>query len=556
MAKKNEELLFLPLGGAGEIGMNLNLYGFGKPDNPEWIMLDLGITFGDSTQPGVDVVMPDPQFIEDHKDKLRGIVLTHAHEDHLGAVPYLWDRFQCPIYATPFTVSVLKRKLAEDSAFDNVPIIEIPLKGKFSLGPFELELVTLTHSIPEPNGVVIRTPLGTVLHTGDWKLDPDPVLGADYDMDALRKLGDEGVLAMVCDSTNIFTKGTSGSEGDILDNLVDLIQDRKGRVIVTCFASNVARLETISRAASLCGRDIVLAGRSFGRMIESAKENGYLKDVPKFLDEEYASQIPKDKLLIICTGSQGESRAALSRIAKDDHPRISISRGDLVIFSSRQIPGNEVGISNLQNKLVRLGVEIITDKDAFIHVSGHPARDEMLEMYQTIKPEISVPVHGELRHMIEHAALAQTCQVKQAVINENGGVIRLAPGPAEIVDNVHSGRLALEGGRLVPLDSELIRGRTRALWNGTATVTVVVDKIGNLIGDAQISTTGLLEPDDHDYEDEALDRAEEAVENLGKKDRRDDDKVSEAVRISVRRYFRALFKKNPVTTVHLVRVGK
>ena len=477
-----EELLFLPLGGAGEIGMNLNLYGYGKPDNPDWIMLDLGISFGDNSQPGVDVVMPDPQFIEDHKDKLKGIVLTHAHEDHLGAVPYLWDRFQCPIYATPFTVSVLKRKLAEDSAFDNVPIIEIPLNGKFNVGPFELELITLTHSIPEPNGVVLRTPLGTVFHTGDWKLDPDPVLGAGYDKDALRQLGEEGVLAMVCDSTNIFTQGSSGSEGDILDNLLDLIKDRKGRVIITCFASNVARLQTISKAAKMCGRDIVLAGRSFGRMIASAKENGYLKDVPNFLDEEYASQIPKDKLLIVCTGSQGEARAALARIANDDHPRISVSKGDVVIFSSRKIPGNEVSISTLQNKLVRIGVEIITDKDAFIHVSGHPARDEMLEMYQTIKPEISIPVHGELRHLIEHAALAKTCHVKQAVITENGGMIRLAPGPAEIIDNVHSGRLALEGGRLVKLDSELIRGRTRALWNGTATVTVVVDKVGHLWG--------------------------------------------------------------------------
>jgi len=550
-----DELLFLPLGGTGEIGMNLNLYGFGKPDNPEWIMLDLGISFGDNSQPGVDVIMADPKFIEDRKDKLLGIVLTHAHEDHLGAVPYLWDRFKCPIYATPFTVSVLKRKLAEDSAFNNVPIIEIPLNGKFELGPFQLELITMTHSIPEPNGVVIRTALGTVFHTGDWKLDPDPVVGADYDMNALRALGDEGVLAMVCDSTNIFTPGTSGSEGDILDNLVDLIKDRTGRVIVTCFASNVARIDTISRAAKLCDREIVLAGRSFGRMIDSAKENGYLQDAPNFLDEKYAHQIPNRKLLVICTGSQGESRAALSRIAQDDHPRISISKGDLVIFSSRQIPGNEVSISNLQNKLVRLGVEIITDKQAFVHVSGHPARAEMQEMYQTIKPEIAVPVHGELRHLTEHAKLATTCQVDQAIITENGGVVRLAPGPAMIVDHVPTGRLALEGGRLVALGSELVRGRTRALWNGTATVTVVIDKLGNLLGDSQISTTGLLEPEDYDFEDEALDRAEGAVQKLSKKERRDDDQVSEAVRIAVRRYFRAMFKKNPVTSVHLVRIS-
>ena len=488
----DEELLFLPLGGAGEIGMNLNLYGYGKPGNAEWIMVDLGITFGDGTHPGVDVVMPDPQFIEDHKDKLAGIVLTHAHEDHLGAVPYLWDRFKCPIYATPFTVSVLKRKLAEDSKFKDVPIIEIPLQGKFDLGPFALEMITMTHSIPEPNALAIRTPLGTVLHTGDWKLDPDPVLGADYDMTALRKLGDDGVLAMVCDSTNVFTEGTSGSEGDILQSMIDVISKRSGRVLVTCFASNVARLDTISRAAKACDREVVLAGRSFGRMVASAKENGYLQDVPEFHDEEMAGHLPSDKLLVICTGSQGEPRAALSRIAADDHPRIYISKGDTVIFSSRQIPGNEVGISRLQNRLVRRGIELITDKEAFVHVSGHPARDEMFEMYQAVKPQISIPVHGELRHLTEHANIAQACQVKEAIINENGGMIRIAPGPAAVIEQVPSGRLALEGRRVVKLDGELVRGRVRALNNGTVTVTVVVDKVGKLIHDAQISTTGLL----------------------------------------------------------------
>ena len=550
----DEELLFLPLGGAGEIGMNLNLYGYGKPGNAEWIMVDLGITFGDGTHPGVDVVMPDPQYIEDHKDKLAGIVLTHAHEDHLGAVPYLWDRFKCPIYATPFTVSVLKRKLAEDSKFKDVPIIEIPLQGKFDLGPFALEMITMTHSIPEPNALAIRTPLGTVLHTGDWKLDPDPVLGANYDMTALRQLGDDGVLAMVCDSTNVFTEGTSGSEGDILQSLIDVISKRSGRVLVTCFASNVARLDTIARAAKACDREVVLAGRSFGRMVASAQENGYLQDVPVFHDEEMAGHLPSDKLLVICTGSQGEPRAALSRIAADDHPRIYVSKGDTVIFSSRQIPGNEVGISRLQNRLVRRGIELITDKEAFVHVSGHPARDEMFEMYQAVKPQISIPVHGELRHLTEHANIAQACQVKEAIINENGGMIRIAPGPAAVIEQVPSGRLALEGKRVVKLDGELVRGRVRALNNGTVTVTVVVDKLGKLIHDAQISTTGLLEADDFDFLDDALDRAEAAVDNLSKKARRDDDQISEAVRISVRRYFRTTFDKNPVTTVHLVRV--
>lgn len=549
-----EELLFLPLGGAGEIGMNLNLYGFGPPGKLTWMMVDLGITFGDGTHPGVDVILPDPQYIEQHKDDLAGIVLTHAHEDHLGAVPYLWERFGCPIYATPFTVSIVQRKLAEVDLLDIVPIVEVPLNGTFEVGPFEIDLITLTHSIPEPNGMAIRTPLGTVLHTGDWKLDPDPVIGADYDMPALRRLGDEGVLAIVCDSTNVFTEGTSGSEGDIYESLKQVVEGCTGRVVVTCFASNVARLDTISRVAQAVGREIVLAGRSFWRMIDAAKENGYLQDAPRFLDEDYFGDVPDDKVLVICTGSQGEPRAALSRIAADEHPRIYLGEGDTVIFSSRQIPGNEVSIGRLQNRLVRRGINVVTDKDHFIHVSGHPARDELLEMYQAVQPQISIPVHGEIRHLAEHAKLARSAQVPEAVVNENGGMIRIAPGPAGVIEQVPSGRLALEGARVVPLDGELVRGRVRALWNGTATITVVIDRVGELMGDPILTTTGLLEPDDHDIEDDVLDAAEDAIEHLSKKDRRNDDVVSEAVRLAVRRFFRSNFNKNAVTTVHLVRV--
>jgi len=550
----DEELLFLPLGGAGEIGMNLNLYGYGKPGKPTWMMVDLGISFGDGTHPGVDVIMPDPAYIEKHKDDLAGIVLTHAHEDHLGAVPYLWERFGCPIYATPFTVSIVQRKLAEVGLQDIVPIVEIPLNGSFQVGPFEIDLITLTHSIPEPNGMAIRTPLGTVLHTGDWKLDPNPVIGEPYDMPALRKLGDDGVLAIVCDSTNVLTPGTSGSEGDIYDSMLKVVDGCEGRVVVTCFASNVARLDTISRVAKAVGREVVLAGRSFWRMIDAAKENGYLQDAPNFLDEDYFGDIPKDKVLLICTGSQGEARAALARVAADEHPRIYLSANDTVIFSSRQIPGNEVSISRLQNRLVRRGINLITDKDAFVHVSGHPARDELLEMYQAVKPQISIPVHGEMRHLTEHAKLARSAQVKETVINENGGMIRIAPGPAAVIEQVPSGRLALEGGRVVPLDGELVRGRARALWNGSATITMVIDKVGNVQGDPILTTHGLLEPDDFEHEDDVLDAAEDAVERLSKKDLRKDDIVAEAVRMAVRRYFRNTFNKNAVTTVHLVRV--
>ncbi|MEG3618064.1 ribonuclease J [Magnetovibrio sp. PR-2] len=550
----NEELLFLPLGGAGEIGMNLNLYGYGEPGHATWMMIDLGISFGDGTHPGVDVIMPDPAYIEQHKDQLAGIVLTHAHEDHLGAVPYLWERFGVPIYATPFTVSIVQRKLAEVGLLDIVPIVEIPLNGSFEVGPFELDLITLTHSIPEPNGIAIKTPLGTVLHTGDWKLDPDPVIGEPSDMPALRRLGDEGVLAIVCDSTNVFTEGTSGSEGAIFESMRELVSGCTGRVVVTCFASNVARLDTLFRVAQACGRSVALAGRSFGRMVDAARENGYLKDIPPILDEDHFGDIPKENVMLICTGSQGEPRAALSRIAADDHPRLYVSEGDTVIFSSRQIPGNEVSIGRLQNRLVRRGVEVITDSDHFIHVSGHPARDELLEMYQAVKPELSIPVHGELRHLTEHAKLAKSAQVPHAIVNENGGMIRIAPGPASIIEQVPSGRLALEGGRVVPLDGELVRGRVRALFNGSATITIVIDKVGNILGDPILTTSGLLEPNDVDVEDDVLDEAEMAIERLSKKDLRKDDIVSEAVRIAVRRYFRNTFDKNAVTSVHLVRV--
>ncbi len=551
-----EELVFLPLGGAGEIGMNLNLYGFGPPGNPEWVMVDLGITFGDGTHPGVDVIMPDPQYIESHKDKLAGIVLTHAHEDHLGAVPYLWERFGCPIYATGFTISILKRKLADANLLERVEIIEIPLNGSFSVGPFEMDLITITHSIPEPNAIAIRTPLGTVLHTGDWKLDPDPVIGEVTDKDAIRRLGDEGVLAIVCDSTNVLNPGTSGSEGDLFENLSSVISKCKNRVAVTCFASNVARLDTIARAAAANGRDVVMAGRSIERMVKAAKENGYLKDTPPFLDEEMAGFLPNDKTLIVCTGSQGEPRAALSRIAAGDHPRVSLGKGDTVIFSSRVIPGNENSISRLQNRLVRSGIEIITDKDDFIHVSGHPARDELIEMYQMVKPQIAVPVHGELRHLSEHARLAKECQVNETVVCENGAMVRLAPGPAAVVEQVPNGRLTLEGNRVVPLDGELVRGRVRALFNGSAVVSAIIDTKGGLMVPIQLSTTGLLEIDEEELEKAAIEAATMALAKLSRKALLDDDQVSEAIRIAVRRYFRGNLDKNAIIKVHLTRMHK
>jgi ribonuclease J len=551
---ETNDLLFLPLGGAGEIGMNLNLYGYGEPENAQWIMVDLGVTFADPSMPGVDVMMPDPAFIEEHRDSLIGIVLTHAHEDHLGAVQYLWPRFGCPVYATPFTAAVLRRKLREVAWGAEVPIVEVPLGSNFSLGPFDLELITLTHSIPEPNAIAIRTKHGTVLHTGDWKFDPDPVVGEAADADRLRDLGDEGILAMVCDSTNVFSPGESGSEGDLKKSLTKVIGNCHGRVAVACFASNIARLHTVAEAARENGRDVVLVGRSLYRMVDAAKETGYLPQDMVFVDEGNAGYIPREKCLLICTGSQGEPRAALSRIASGDHPRVSMDDGDTVIFSSRVIPGNEVSISQLQNQLASRNINIITWQDAFVHVSGHPARDELTEMYQLARPQIAVPVHGEARHMIEHAKLARDCQVNQTVVAENGSVVSLTPGKVGIVDQVSSGRLALEGNRLVPLDGELVRRRRQALYNGFVVATVVLDEDGELFEDPQISASGLLEVGEHDLEEAALTAIEDCVDSMPAKIKKEDAAAEETIRIALRRTFRSVLDKKPITIIHLVRV--
>src|ERR1700741_268589 len=402
-------LFFVSLGGAGEIGMNLNLYCYAG----DWLILDCGVTFGDDSQPGLEVVMPDPAFIVEKRDRLLGIVATHAHEDHIGAIPYLWTQLRCPVWATPFTASLLRAKLAEAGLADRVKIKVVPMSGRFMIGSFDLERITLTHSIPEPNAVALRTPVGTVLHTGDWKFDPDPLIGPTADEAALRKLGDEGVLALIGDSTNALRPGTSGSEADLRRSLIDLIGRYDARVALACFASNVARLETIARAAAVHGREVALVGRSLWRIDKAARENGYLADLPRFLTEDEAGYIPRDRIVLICTGSQGEPRAALSRIARNDHPHVMLEPGDVVIFSSRIIPGNEKAINRLQNALVRLGVEIVTEEDDFVHVSGHPARDEVVRMYQRVRPQIAIPVHGEPRHLIAHSQLAGECQVPQ-----------------------------------------------------------------------------------------------------------------------------------------------
>ena len=553
-AAEPAELVFVPLGGAGEIGMNLNLYGYGPPDRHRWLMVDLGVTFGAGSAPGVDVVLPDPTFIAERRDALDGILLTHAHEDHLGAVPYLWLRLGVPVYGTALTLAVLARKLAEVGLDGDVPLIEVPQGGRVTIGPFDLELIGMTHSIPESNAVVIRTPAGTVVHTGDWKLDPEPVVGATSDEEALRRVGDQGVLALVCDSTNVFEPGTSGSEGDLLPALSEIIGRCPERVAVTCFATNIARLETVARAAAANGRDVVLAGRSFRRITEAARETGYLGDVPAFIDEAECGYLPRDRVVIACTGSQGEPRAALARIAAGDHPNVDLEPGDTVVFSSRMIPGNEVAIGRLQDTLIRRGIDIVTWRDAKVHVSGHPARDELAAMYRLVRPSVCVPVHGELSHMAEQARFARACQVPNAVVAENGAVLRLAPGEAGISGHVPAGRLSLEGARTVPMDGDLVRGRIRALYNGHAVVTVVLAADGSLAAEPQVSSVGVIEAGEEAVETEVREAIRKAIDGFPQRSYNDDDAVREAVRIAVRRAYRGCIGKRPKTEVHLIRI--
>ena len=499
--------------------------------------------------------MPDPGFIVERRDRLLGIVATHAHEDHIGAIPYLWRQLRCPIWATPFTASFLRAKLAETGFADQVKINVVPLSGRFTIGPFDLELITLTHSIPEPNAVALRTPVGTVLHTGDWKFDPDPLIGPIADEAALKRLGAEGVLALVGDSTNALRPGTSGSEAELRRSLIDLIGRCDARVAVACFASNVARLETIARAAAAHGREIALVGRSLWRIDKAARENGYLTDLPGFLTEDEAGYIPRDRIVMICTGSQGEPRAALSRIARDDHPHIVLETGDVVIFSSRIIPGNEKSINRLQNALVRLGVEIVTEEDHFVHVSGHPARDELVRMYQMVRPQIAVPVHGEARHLIAHAELAGECQVQQPIVIQNGDMVRLAPSGASIVDEVPVGRLASDGKGLLPLDGTALKDRRRAIFNGTAVATLVLDRRGQPLAPPTISMIGVVEPAAAEAAAPALRSAvERSLDELSGGLRGDDEAVRDAARRALRRILNERFGKRPLVEIHLVRL--
>jgi ribonuclease J len=553
-----DELVFLPLGGSNEIGMNFNLYGFGPADDRKWIVVDLGVTFGDQTTPGVEIILPDPEFIEAYADDILGIVLTHAHEDHLGAVHWLWPRLKAPVFATPFTAFLLREKLRDARLLDEVSITEIPLSGSFDLGPFHLEMVTLTHSIPEPNGLAIKTPLGTILHTGDWKIDPDPMLGGPTDIDAIKRLGDEGVLAMVCDSTNVFVDGVAGSEADVRVAMNRLIKGLTGKIAVACFASNVARMDTVIRAAQAAGRKVCLAGRSMHRMSAAARHVGLLEGLEPFITDDQAKYLPENEVLFLCTGSQGEARAALARIAEGTHPHVKLSQGDHVIFSSRVIPGNEIPIRNLQNKLADRGVRLHTERDTpGIHVSGHPCRDELKQMYQWARPHIAVPTHGERRHLIEHAAFAKDLQVPHAVSPRNGDMVLLAPGHPQIIDEVPSGRLYVDGGVVTPENGEALRERRHAAFNGMLAVSVVLDGRNKIVSGPQVRGLGLAGDAEYPLDDALDDLAEEAetaFKRLSGDQCEIDEAIESALSKAVKKAAFRIWERKPVVETTVLRI--
>jgi ribonuclease J len=540
------ELLFLALGGSGEIGMNVNLYG----TQGKWVMVDLGLTFADPAYPGIDLVLPDLDFIEKRADDLLGIVLTHGHEDHIGAIPYLAADLGVPLYATPFTAGLIRGKLDEEGLGNKVDLRVIEREGSFQLGPFGFTYVPLAHSIPEGNAVLIETPYGRIFHTGDWKLDEEPLLGTPSTAAELSAIGDEGVLALVCDSTNVFNEEASGSEAMVREGLDLVIAEARGRVLVTTFASNAARLQTLGEVAQDTGRKLCVAGRSLDRIIKVAKAAGYLGGFPPVIDFDAAMRLPPRDVMIIATGGQGEPRAALARIASESHP-IKLGEGDLVVFSSKQIPGNEMAIGRIQNQLAAKGVAMVTDRQAHVHVSGHPGRPELELMYKWIRPEIILPVHGEMRHMAEQARFALDRGVPKAVVQTNGQLLRLAPGEPELLGHERAGRLILDGDVILPADGATMNERRRISNHGYIAVAVALDNGGRVRGEPAVSIQGVpVEEDRGDFLAEAREAAAEAVNGGGK----DDAKLREAVRLAVRRRATQWTGKKPIVEVSLIRV--
>ncbi len=552
--RDDSALVYLALGGAGEVGMNCYLYGHGRPSARRWLMVDLGITFPEGEfDPGVDVILPDLKFIEAQARNLEALVLTHAHEDHIGAVIELWPRLKCPVYATPFTAGFLKAKLSEYGNKLKIPITEVPLRAKFKVGPFECEFVTMAHSIPEPSGLAIRTSHGLVFHTGDWKLDQTPLIGDPADEARIAALGEEGVLALVCDSTNAFRDGRSPSEREVAASIEAIIKRAKRRVLVTAFASNVARIRAVSDVATATGRRLVVAGRAMHRAIQVAIETGYLPQGFRYADQQEFSYIKPHEVLALVTGSQGEPRAALARIAESEHPEITLGNDDMVVFSSRTIPGNEKSVSRLQNGLARLGCEVVTDNEGLVHVTGHPRREELRQMYGWVRPQIALPMHGEIRHLKEHARIARECGVPQVLTPINGDMVQIAPGAARLIDEVPVGRLFRDGRLLVPANEGPVRERRKLAVVGLIAASIVLSKQGKLVADPEIALDGIPATDvaGDTMEDIVLDALEGTLKSIPPSRRKDPELVREAVRRAIRAGVDNVWGKKPIVKVFI-----
>ncbi|MAI68662.1 MAG: MBL fold metallo-hydrolase [Rhizobiales bacterium TMED143] len=552
MTADDKNLVFVPLGGTGEIGMNCNLYGYGAGNKRDWIMVDLGVTFGRHTEPGIDVITADTRFIEAERGQLHALLLTHGHEDHIGAVAHLWPRLRCPVYATAFTAELVRGKLSEAGLLDVVPLHIVDPRQPLEIGPFRIDYIGLTHSIAEPNALAVRCGNARVLHTGDWKIDPDPVIGKVTEYERLKSFGDEGVDAIVCDSTNVLSKGRSGSEADVAAALKSLVAESMGRVVITTFASNIARLASVAKAAAANGRHICLAGRGMHRIYRAARETGYLSDFPAPVEEEDAAYLPPDKLVVLCTGSQGEYRAALGRMAHGTHPHLVLEAGDRVVFSSKMIPGNETEILALQNQIASINVEIITPYNNDLHVSGHPCRDELIDMYEWVRPRIAIPVHGEHRHLIAHAALAGELGVPEPLRVHNGDMVQLYPGAAKVVQTVPSGRLYLDGGIFTQSDALAVRERRKLSHNGVVFVSVPLDNANRLCGQIEVQMRGIPEQDgDVDLVDWAVDAAERALPSSGKVT---PARAEEEIGQYIRRELGRRWGKKPMVVVSFVNV--
>ena len=549
-----DELLFCPLGGSGEIGMNMNLFAYGKPGEHKWIMVDIGVTFADDTIPGVDLIYPDPGFIVDKKEDLLGIILTHAHEDHIGAIALLWPQLKCKIFATPFTAVLIKEKFKEKNIDITNHLKIVQLNGTVNLEPFKIEYITLTHSILEPNGLRIETPAGIILHTGDWKIDPEPLIGEKTNSNRLKEVGEEGVLAMICDSTNVFSMGKAGSELDVRKSLLNIMGSLKKRIVMASFASNVARMETAFYCAEKTGRQISLVGRSMHRIFKAARQCGYLKNVIEPIDAREAKKISREKIVYLCTGSQGEPMAALMRIASYTHPDVFIEKDDTVIFSSKIIPGNEKKLFKLQNQLVKDGIEVISEESEFVHVSGHPNRDDLREMYDWVKPNCVIPVHGEHRHMIEHMKFAHEMKVPHPVQVQNGDIVKLFPGKPHVFDKAPSGRLYLDGNMSVDEDSQSIKDRKNLSANGYMEVTILISQKGNIHKRPVLTFRGIPVYD----VDEFIYGLEEAIEgtiktfSLGNK--KQEYNLIDALKITCKKYTKEMTGKKPFTNINLVKI--